>query len=490
MAIPPILCVNYRFSGAVQVYRLLDGTSLDPIGNPIAVGLEVVPASPQEQSPLHNKVIQFKGELYVKHAGEIYRFNSGTDNWDLVQTLTSHDIQHAQAQALHVSTINGVEKLFVFYQLSSSASARFYETTDGSSWTQTDGGTWNGFNIYHRPVFYDGRMFVPVWTGGSGMGAIVNLNDKTMAFPGGTMPNGSRQRNRPLCVFEDRLLLLTSNTSTGRYELWEWTLGISFQLLQVLTTGSPATISELDDTAPELFTDGTGLFALYPALNGGAQREWFMVELTSTGGEGTTFTETDRSGAVLPASWKANGLMTGSLNQVETFLDDETDPLNPTVYIFRLSTAGSGGTRNVWQFNGNAALLSRGDFCPAGANFSLGMPKMGGGERIWSSGDLDIQIESLQTTPTGTRINYTVYGDAGTDDKIVKFFYAAGNDFPDTQCTLVAASATGNASNVVGNQIEDVDADDGVTTYTVVWDVVTDGFAAGERAQLKGQISP
>jgi len=87
----------------------------------------------------------------------------------------------------------------------------------------------------------------------------------------------------------------------------------------------------------------------------------------------------------------------------------------------------------------------------------------------------------------GEQISFKAYGDSGSSDKTVKFYFNNAEEAPDTQVTLMG-TATGGSATRNGNQVDNVDADDGTTTYTVVRDTSGDGLSLGDQENIMPRI--
>ncbi len=114
------------------------------------------------------------------------------------------------------------------------------------------------------------------------------------------------------------------------------------------------------------------------------------------------------------------------------------------------------------------------------------------GERIFTAGELDIIITGKQPVIGGQKVLFRAYGDPGTADKTVKFFFDTEGEPALVQATLTGAAVVESGSPAgaptrVGNEIQDIDAD-GTVEYSAVWDISADGVSTGDRVQLKPQV--
>lgn len=109
----------------------------------------------------------------------------------------------------------------------------------------------------------------------------------------------------------------------------------------------------------------------------------------------------------------------------------------------------------------------------------------GGGERIFTKGELDIAITGVTPNSSGQLISFVCFSDSGSTTVNVEFFF--GPNFlqtSDTQCTLSAPSA----GTLVGNQIQGLTADN-TTEYSVTWLTSTDSVSDGDNRLLVPKAS-
>jgi len=158
--------------------------------------------------------------------------------------------------------------------------------------------------------------------------------------------------------------------------------------------------------------------------------------------------------------------------------DNLASPGSPTIYIwFHQSGLVSGTVINLYELDysdpDNPVMV---DLGPTGitAEYSLTVnPPWGGGEALWSPGELAISIESTTSDVQGYRIRYRCSGDPGNANKTIIFKFSTDIGVPITECTLVSGSAVGGGT-VSGNTIINVDADPSIL-HEVVWNFLTDG---------------
>jgi hypothetical protein len=101
----------------------------------------------------------------------------------------------------------------------------------------------------------------------------------------------------------------------------------------------------------------------------------------------------------------------------------------------------------------------------------------GGGGKIFASGENHPVIVGIAPAIGGEELSYEVYG-SGTVKISGYWFNRLSGEYGE----MTLAAPTGGSSSLNGNVVENVDADDGLTTYTVRWDANADGFAVGDSA--------
>lgn len=113
---------------------------------------------------------------------------------------------------------------------------------------------------------------------------------------------------------------------------------------------------------------------------------------------------------------------------------------------------------------------------------------VGGGEMVYApSGLLQVDIVDSYQDNAGLRVEFRAGGDPGFSNKTVRFRFANSYGSPTQPATLVLGSATGGGATVVGNDVQNVDANPTVL-YSVVWDFIADGVANASRVHLVAEL--
>jgi hypothetical protein len=478
MSAPPLLVLKSR-SGTPTVYRMI-GTTLTQIGNPFGV---VEPLGTATHRSPTNRVIQFRSELYAWHMNEVRKYNSGTGDWDIVYTLSP---------TLTLGEENLVSGLFVFYinnvphlggvYSGSGFGIRRIKTTDGVTWSNallTAGFAFNSGIGINRPILYRNVLYM-------------NGHHNDTAIVGHTAwdpSNDAISRSNPasifgfnwghtyaypydFCAFAGELWRLATNPSNGDASIYKFSAGSWAEVLNMLFYGDGAGLTA--SGVWSLFAPGDGfLYALYWHPNAG---RWLLRKLSESGG---VLTHVGEIGTiVLPPSVYGAGVAA----IFYPFVDTDTDPANPTTYIWFAANNNPGTTYTQFKWNGPAAALTQQD---TGADVAIVVPstKSGGGERVWTSGEIDILIEgNAGAVPGGERLKFRLFG--GGVGRKVKFYFGVNEALPTTLMTI----ANPSAGVVVANEIQGLAAD-GVTEYQVDWASVSQGVANASRARVVPVVS-
>ena len=236
-----------------------------------------------------------------------------------------------------------------------------------------------------------------------------------------------------------------------------------------------------------MFTDGTDMFVIAVGDNGASNGNWcFRFQLSD--GPGSTLTSTQIGSTVLPSYLRPGGV-NGNADEFRwySFLDNHTDPQNPCIHLWVQDDDNTQtGNYSYYRWNGPNAMISTGY---PGPNAGLALPhtKCGGGERIWSPQQANIEIVSRAPIENGQCFSFKVYGDAGTVVKRVRFFYGLDHEAATNPVSIRVGSVCGGGAilgvDSVGDYIDEVIAD-GTTIYNFVWETVEDGVQDSDYALI------
>jgi hypothetical protein len=433
----------------------------------------------------------------------IYKLSSPWTTWTSVHTISimNSNSGYAFHSGLHVVDVSGTPTMVCLYMNTSNFTGSSV-SSDGSSWTDTN----EGGPFPYVPASADfSRSFVyrnTIFWGSNYNGIntlMVQFDPSTGALTSYTTIGGTNSpppATGAMCVFENELYFACYNSwnSSAIPILWKLSGGAWAQASTIgqainghnIRAGSLACSDASSGFA--LFVDGGKLYALFPAAhNTGSNIGTYCYEFDST------LTQTEVTNTVLPAS-ERNTDTGGSLSGTGggnfrwyVAIDNDSDPENPAVYLWKLSN-DSGGSWNYWEWNGPSSVITSGS---SAGSTGLAMPAMpqGGGDRWWSANELNIELVGTAAVLGGMQLSFKCYGDPGSSDKTVKLWVAPDEESPRYQCVLTGA-VTGGSAVRNGNQVDNVDADDGVTTYTCIWNFggQTPSVSGGDSIVLMATI--
>lgn len=120
-------------------------------------------------------------------------------------------------------------------------------------------------------------------------------------------------------------------------------------------------------------------------------------------------------------------------------------------------------------------------------NVLLPSDQRGGGNYIYTSGELHCELISRSEVVGGERWTFVAYSDDGTTTVNVKGYVQSKRTMQISQTSFVNPS--GGSSSLNGNTIENVTADNGVTEYQITWNAVSDGFSSGDQIRRYIEVS-
>jgi hypothetical protein len=271
----------------------------------------------------------------------------------------------------------------------------------------------------------------------------------------------------------------TNGTFTTTFRLWKL-FGNLFVQIHNFTGQRNGVSVGAEQGGCALFTDNTDLFAILGGETGTSDANaMYKIEYP----DGTGQTVTDITNPVIPAQYRAGGVSANENNRWHVFVNNDTRPRLPEIYLWRLASFST-GTHDAYQYiNDSTELVSLG----VGPSDDIYLPhtKFGGGERISADQKVYAEIVGDTTVVGGTEISYRVY--ESTVDVSVEFYYSLDEEIPSTQMSLTGA-ATGGSSIRSGNTVIDVTPDDGSTLYTAIWDVAADGIVETDMLNIMASV--
>jgi hypothetical protein len=505
----PLLVLDHR-NGNQQVFRMA-GASPSQLGTDLNATPETGAVANDHMAS--NRVIQFQGEVYAVGIDGVYRFNQGPGNFpsgapagdwsnlalDLALPFTNPSL--AAGFSLwkfgpFTAVINGVPYLFGAYNTTTSGTNWRGWRLNGNTgvWSETAdtvlGYTANNTHSAARCFLYRNVLYC---TSNNPAGVLQVLTFDPGAASlgaftvgGGTAANGSMAS---FCIFDDRLFCLSRNSGGTSYAIYEFSGGTFVHLFDLTNVVHTAPAGGIYKTCLALNEDGTKMIAFY--LNSTGTVGWNAAEIINTAG--TISEGTDITTAVVPVAIRHGVGGTSQDERFSVFYDQETTPgsYRTLLYHTQNGTAGTVLTQYLWT--NNATLLVAED---TGGSAGFALPEnigpAGGGERIFTQGELHIEIVDRLAVLGGEAVRFKCWGDPGPADKNVEFKRDDENEVPIATATLIGTptvvSGPGAAPTRLVNVLQGVEADNGATIYETTWDITTDGFVSGQRGQLVPRI--
>ena len=461
------------------VYRYVNGTPTQ-VGS--TFGTNVVGSGPT-LGATRNMVIQFQGELYAMAQDGVYKKDdpaSMIGGWTIQISFTNPSSTRGAWSGLYPVEVGGQTQLVgTFIDNTGGGTGWRWVKFDGTTWTQAANAvtlTQTGGETIDVIVY---RGLLHVIATHSAVAYAITFDPSTNSFGGITHPFATGQLLISLAISWDRLFAVYKTGSTAR--LAEFTGGVWNDVLLITTMAATAQTN----TKWCLFSDQTTLYA------------FILFDLTSVGWKSFEISEvlgvTETTTPTIPASLRRSGdggTFSGTADNPRVYVTYNIENFPPgtaDIYFYFALDSTAGTSFAVYQWAGGGGIILTGP-TDTGGNVAHSPPSgfPNAGERLWTAGELDVRIVGRAAILGGEQISFTAYG-GGTGRKF-KLYYGVEGTIEITEATLIGPVTGGAATLNTGlNQVEGVAAD-GVTVYTIVWDVQTDGFFSGDRTQRYPRI--
>lgn len=486
MPIPELLVCRNR-GGNVGGYELANGSVLTQFGSDIA---GVVPTLLGDDSfgPGETEIIEFKGSMYlvtqtttIDPDVRIYKFSGGS--WSQVfSTGVLSGMNDARNRSGLFIYNNGSDVRLGVMVMNGSGSTRLIDSEDGSTWNNTvinhssisfRQGKW----LLHKNDMWYCEISTPNWVQFDLVGLTATSYDPPWDG-GATIPFEQ----------DDRLYAIALEDLGTDMEIYKFT-GAGFAKVGDVTTDNRFTL-----TARNAMLHGWGMAVVIgadvhvftPCLGTGGTSDYgsLYFHLERTAPDTWTVTENE---TVIPAGLRPGARGTSSNNAEDrwvAFVDTETDPANPEIYLFVLEGGAPGTAWAIYKFVDTSTEMT---FQTASVANDYVMPvnRQGGSQSVSRGSGNRAEVIDTQGVSAGTEVSYRVYGTNLA--QTVKAYITDASGVPSTQAVLTGA-ATGGSSTRSGNEIQNVDGDDGATLYTFIIDNIGSGLAAAERFYVKLDI--
>lgn len=493
MAIPDLLVADVFQSGAVQVSSLVGGSVLNAIGATLTPNAADATKPSTTYVDSVNRVIEFRGKILCLYFGgantaRIHSYDPGTTLWTEVHTFSAVS---GFVTGLYVVNTGTLQRVFA-YSRNIGGQVLITYSDDGSSWTDFAAGSEPNQAVGDSiPCLYNNKLY-HCYLQNTGLNVIevdpVALNRAFVAVTTWTI--ASTRSPSAMCVFDDRLFLLSMDdrpNSTSNWALYEFTGG-GFSLNTQITNDDRLTqLAGLEGNCA-LFKD-PGANKLIAIVNGEGPGGGIAVAGSgafSLTPSGSVFT-VSAADVIVPA-----GLQYGARGSNANFTEDRwnvyvnTDtPGTTEVYVMLMQAPAPGTGHSVYQYVDDTTGMT---FVAAGPNITHALPNQqhGGGDRIARGSGNQCVIESAQAVLGGYEISYRVFGTLASQN--VTLWYSLSQNAPDQQATISAQ--TGGSGISGGNTVTGITGDDGVTLFTLRWDINTDSVPSGDAAHILLDINP
>jgi len=501
--VPTLLVMKTRgVAGNPQVFRLHGGTTLIPVGPPLPTVVET-PSTFQSSST--NRVIQFGRYIYATVRTGIYRLDEGNPTegdevWNLVHTINVNSgTGYSQQSGIHIVNVGKTPTLVVAYQSTTDDKVHMSTSADGLAWTNSGpmntGGITNTTGWYKTIVFRN-KLYITTNNSNVVYDVIeIDVINKIATYHNATWMAAASTAG-DFCAFDNRLWFInwTTSSANSSVAIGEFTDGTIVNRGTVVGGGGLPDNSGQHQNAGSmlLFTDGTDMFAIIPGDNGSDIGGSYAFRFTLSAGPGSTLSINEITSTTIPVSLRAIPFPS-SFSDYEvhwfSFLDN-SNPSNPYIHLWHMTTQNlSYGKTTHYLWNGPSTLIGN----PPGTGriaFSAGIAlvhtKNGGGERIWSPGQVNAEILSRAAADNGQAFNFKVNSGAGSLDKKIRFWFDTDEEAATTPASIRPGSISGGNATFGTDSIGDyinVEADD-TTVYCFIWDTELDNVAAADSTLL------
>jgi hypothetical protein len=492
MAIPELLVADVFKTGAqVQVYELVGGSTLNPIGTPIGNDAGEGASATTNDNNVVNRVVEYRGELYMAYMDsttslEIQKYNRGTGLWTVAHSYGASDPN--SITGLYIANNGSVQRLFL--AMRDFGNGRILYTDDGTTWTASGAlGTVTALQFNKNPgVMFNNKLYQPTAFNGTQCWEIDPIG-LALTLISGYNPGVTTQDYFPqdLVIHDDRLFLLTLDddlvATPSDWVLFEFT-GSGFTLnTQITTGGSWNNNQAVGQGQCCIFKDpnNNNLIALCngtssSGVNDNGSTAHKLVP------SGASFTPSEITNNLIPT-----GFRPGARGTTQNALSDrwfcvvvnDTSPTAPEVYIFFAQGPAPGTGYGVYAYTNDSTELSSPAAGPSTA-FAIPHQKSGGNDRVNKGSGNQCAIETATPVSGAYRVSYRVYGTVAS--QTVRLYYSTDQETPNTLATISAQTGGGAVGG--GNSVTGVTGDDGVTLFTLDWDLTADGIVNGDSVHM------
>jgi hypothetical protein len=477
MGFRPFLTTDSTKLGQVRLLRIT-AAGAETVGPPLPLGGE------GDNNQVHinmPRVVVHENEPWVLHSGIIWRLDSNSNQWNNEYRLADFSgflSQQSNNAGLYKTMISGIVHFVTAYPTASSTTWRGVKfNTRTRQWTESM--TMNGTRVLSNDSTVVAEMWKNrlYWSHGpvNPLEGILSYYDPvtnacTQVFTASTF----RIQMADSCIYKGRLIIIGpisgNNSSLRVWEASDTAINARITLTDVC--------DRIDNGyKPGCFTDGDFLYIIFQTTTS------LRCVKVSVDGNGN-WSSLDISNTVLPVVQLRTG---SSVNPCVRIIVDPHNTISPPdIYIgltWKINAALTlswGNQLDVYKWNGPNSKMTLVNSCGLSSCWVVG-DKQGAGQRTFTPGKVDAQVESLTRTGTqgdvtvGYRIIESYLYPSGTPCSIS--FLCAINSQQSVENTAVLRAATASEGTVTtSNTITGLTTGSGVLR-TVVW-----------RAGLQGAI--
>lgn len=484
----PLLMQRWRSSSTSElgVFRWING-SLTQIGGDFGVNHA---ATTNEERRAYNRVIQWQNDLWCPGNENFWKYDvANSGSWSVLglsyatgvapRTLSANWGRQGAVMPMEIGgepylvtpvVVDGGDHCFI--RIDVSGVMHFPDSAVGDSTFHDDVTD----EFYDAPVVFNNNYWW-ISTNNSAQFAVFSYdpNSNTISKAWNTAQLASSPRG-DLCPFDNQMYAWAAGGNTPYY-LWRVQGTDLFRVEPAISTN-------------EKYTNGRGcLFSWNDKLygfalaDGAVQDGWqaFEMEVTTTGVIPIEITD-----PVIPSLLRRdNGVASRSIDEnFYSYMDLETDPGNPTVYLFYSAQDSEGTSISMYRWEGPGGEIT---YLGAGGDqyqFSIPVSKMGGGHRIWSgSGELIAGVLGSTVNMTTIDLEYSITGGSGEPVNVQWYWTNVGEQMTN----LASLENPSEGTLVLGNTTISGVAADGLPK-TVRWRALSDGIRAADQIKIVPRV--
>jgi hypothetical protein len=403
-------------TGEVAVY-VNNGGELTQLGNSWGASTVEVQSS-HIFGYVTNLAVQFgdADELYAWVQNDIRKYNTGTQDWDVVYSVTNMTATAAGDRihsGLVVINVSGTPTIVGMFKGAGNGVIYALTSTDGSTWTEiTSGTTSNNGDRSLRILTVYGTSLVCNVGGTAATVVMFDASSNSFTFPGGIYSNNGNVAAASSVVYDNRLFVavVANNSADESARLYEFSGGVFIEviadLIATMATFAGGGISQWH----ELFHDSDGNLIYLAFQSGPANSPTDDDGLRAFHLDVDDYTITEITNTVVPATLRYPidwTITEAELVNLRIFANTDNSVQNTPiteVYI-AIATGASNiaaGTYQRFIWNGISSLMSPSTVGPS-IQVALSRRKDGGGDHVYNafSNEMNIYESAARAAVTG-----------------------------------------------------------------------------------------